>query len=236
MPRTFDTTILAITQETPMDRTFALALPRGEAETFDFTPGQFVVIEDPDEATPRRRAYSISSPPGHAEHLELTVRAMGTFGQRFYDFPVGKTLRMRPPAGKFVLRLEPDEHLVLVGGGSGITPFRSFVGYARARQAPQPITLLHSARRPEELVFREQFESWVGPNFCYIPTVTRPEPGDGWSGRTGRVDKTLLREHVGDAAQARFYACGPAAFVAASLALAEAARVPADRRHKEQWG
>ena len=58
MPRTFETTILANTQETPMDRTFALALPRGEAETFDFTPGQFVVVGPGQMPVPPSDPYS----------------------------------------------------------------------------------------------------------------------------------------------------------------------------------
>ncbi len=74
------------------------------------------------------------------------------------------------------------------------------------------------------------------PWFRYRPTVTRAAEDDPWSGRRGRVDRTLLAEGVTKPPATRFFACGPAAFVKAMLATAADLGVPADRCLKEQWG
>ena len=233
-----DTRIEAVVQETPVDRTLRLTIPAEARDAFAFVPGQFVVLHDPAAPEPRRRAYSISSPPSDAPWLEVTVRDAGGFGHALYGLPVGHALAMRAPAGRFLLVDAPDEHVLMAAGGSGVTPFRSFVGRLRAGRACARATLLQSARVPTELVFRETFEGWAADDdaFTYVPTVTRAPEDESWSGRRGRIDEALLASHAQGAAPVRFYACGPAAFVASMLEAAARLGVPAERIHREQWG
>ena len=42
---------------------------------------------------------------------------------------------MLPPAGKFLPVYGPDQHLICIAGGSGVTPFRGFVREATRRSA-----------------------------------------------------------------------------------------------------
>ena len=233
-----ETEILEVRQTTPIDRTLRLAIPADAREGFAFTPGQFVVLHDLDEEKPTRRAYSISSPPSDAAHLEITVRDMGTYGAALYRHPVGTRLGMRSPAGRFVLQENPDEALLMVAGGSGVTPFHAFVGDLAARGSSTPATLLQSAQQAAELVFHGAFEAWADSHapFTYVPTITRAASDDPWQGRRGRIERDLVAAHIPDPDATRFYACGPGAFVKAMLALAEALGIPKERRHKEQWG
>lgn len=228
----------AIVQETPMDRSFTLRIPRGEEAAYAFVPGQFLLVRDPDHPESGQRAYTISSAPGEGTGLDLTVRDMGRFGHQFYDLPLGKLLLVRPPQGRFVLDLDSGDDLVLVAGGSGVTPFRSFVRHLRALRTQRTVCLVQSARRREELVFREEFERHASelPWFDYLPTVTRADASDPWRGRRGRVDEDLLASRLPEPGRALLYTCGPGEFVKATLAMAEAVGVPADRRRKEQWG
>lgn len=234
---TVSTKILAVRQETPMDRTFVLSIPAEAREAFSFVPGQFVVLRDPEGDPKRRRAYSISSAPGRTDQVEVTVRDMGTFGHTLYDLPVGKALRMRPPAGRFKLQHDAQEHLVLVAAGSGVTPFHSFLGHLDTLTAPPPTTLLQSAKHPGELIFQDEFAAFAAKHGSarYVPTVTRLAPDEAWDGRSGRIDAALVEAHVPDPKRTRFYACGPAPFVKSMLAAAEELGIPAEKRHKEQW-
>lgn len=233
-----ETHVASVVQETPIDRTLRLGVPPEARDAFAFTPGQFVVLHDPREAKPRRRAYSISSPPCDEPFLEITVRDMGTFGHTLYGMPAGSRIMMRAPAGRFVLQEEDGDHVLMAAGGSGVTPFRAFVGSMHARAAGTACTLVQSARVPAELVFHDTFHAWSHAHhpFTYVPTVTRAAADDPWPGARGRIDARLLAPHVRDPARTRFYACGPEAFVQAMLALADALHIPSARQHKEQWG
>lgn len=230
--------IESITQETPIDRTFVLRLQDAEPEVFAYPPGQFVVLTDPAHDEKVHRAYSFSFADRCDGALRITVRDMGDFGAHLYRAEVGTRLMARPPQGRFVLDLEDPTPALLVAGGSGVTPFHAFAEALRAQASAVPCTLIQSARVEDELLFRDSFVELAAttPGFAYVPTLTRAADEAAWSGLRGRIDEALVREHLGDPEQVRFYACGPAAFVKSMLAAADAIGIPKARRHREQWG
>jgi 3-ketosteroid 9alpha-monooxygenase subunit B len=254
-PSVYSIAIGAVRDETPMDRTLSLPVPAGAEKAFQFVPGQFVTVSDPDDDVrpPRKRAYSISSSPtdrgsGGEAVVEITVRDMGDFGARLYRFPVGGRLDVIPPRGRFLL--EPNgpaaaspaaDDLLLLAGGSGVTPFRSFARRIDAAAEPgtkRRTTLVYSGQLPNQLMFDAEFRALAArePWFRYVPTVTRLDAGEPFDGRRGRVDAALMGSLVRDPARTLVYACGPAAFVNAVLDLAKQAGVPAPRTKREVWG
>ncbi len=233
---TYQGRIASVTQVTPLDRSFVITMD-APAGTFAYAPGQFVIVVDPDAAKPLRRAYSLSSAPEEGEDLVVTVRDMGNFGHAFYAFTEGKALLVQAPQGRFVLPPDEAAPLVLVAGGSGVTPFRSYLRHLELVEHGRRVWLFQSAQQPPELVFHAEFARIAdAPWFTYVPTVTRAAAADPWSGRRGRIDAALLAS-VGAAADAvAFHACGPGVFVKSMLALASELGVPKAQQKKEQWG
>jgi ferredoxin-NADP reductase len=230
-----DVKILRVVQETPVDRTFTLAVPPEHAAAFRFVPGQYLTVRDRSERPPRDWHFSLSGAPAPGGTVRVTVRGRGADARRIYDAPAGTVWRARPPAGDFRLVVEPGETLVLAAAGAGVTPFRALIEDLRARGHEDPLWLLHSARCSDELLFREEFTAWAASwaTFHYVPTVTRPRPA--WSGRTGRLGREILAEALARPEHARVYACGPGGFVDHVLDLARALGVPAARLAREQW-
>ena len=243
MPTPYDIAIAAVRDETPMDRTLRLPVPSGAEAAFRFVPGQFVTLSDPgdDVQPPRKRAYSISSSPtesGPGGFVEVTVRDMGEFGARLYRFPAGKHVQVLSPRGKFTLDPAAEDELLLLAGGSGVTPFRAFARFLSATGATRPTCLLYSGQLPEQMIFDAEFRALAArhPWFRYVPTVTRLAPEAPYVGRRGRIDPALVRGQVRDPARVLAYACGPTAFVTGALELARAAGIPEARTRKEVWG
>jgi ferredoxin-NADP reductase len=236
----YDIAIRRVIDETHTDRTFVLPHPPGAERDFAFVAGQFVTVMDPEDDVqpPRKKAFSISSSPLDAGRVEVTVRDMGSFGSRFFRFPPGKVLKVIPPRGQFTLDEAVTDDLLLTAGGSGVAPYRSFVRYLRSVGHARPVTVLYSARVPEDLVFDAEFRRHASeaPWFRYVPTVTRLAPEVPFDGLRGRVSDERVRPLLSDPARTTFYACGPSEFVDAALAIAERLGVPKDRRRKEKWG
>lgn len=230
--------LVRVTQETPQDRTLRLEPPPAERERLQrFVPGQFLVLHDTLDGAPLARAYSLSSAPG--EPLEITVRDMGAYGHHLYGLPPGSVLQASPPRGHFTLEDDVQGPLLLAAGGAGLTPFRSFVRALVARGHAGPVSVLHSVRTPAELLFRAELEALAQahPWLAYLPRVTRPQPGDGWAGLTGRLDAAGLAERLPtNPGHVRLYACGPSAFVEATLAAAASAGLAAGQLRRERWG
>lgn len=224
-------------QETPLDRTFVLRVDAPEG-VFDFQPGQFVIVTDPNAEKPLRRAYSLSSAPEEGPTLSMTVRDMGDFGAQFYRFPAGKQLKAEAPMGRFTLPDAEGVELVMVAGGSGVTPFRSFLVHLAARAHDWRVWLLQSAQQANELVFHDTFAGMADEHdwLTYTPTVTRAPDDDPWQGLRGRFDRERLLATGATLGDAWYYACGPGAFVKAMLALGLDLGVDKKRQKKEQWG
>jgi Na+-transporting NADH:ubiquinone oxidoreductase subunit F len=144
-----------------------------------------------------------------------------------------------PPVGKFLPVYEPDAHLICIAGGSGVTPFRGFVREATRRKLETKISILYSVRTTNDIIFNDEFHQLEmdNPNFDFFVTCTRLSEQDLWTGRRGRINADWVKEHIGNVANAVFYACGPNELVASSqqLVLHELG-IPKNQMLVEKWG
>ena len=226
-----------VTLEVPDAKTIRLQWPAGyQAE---FKTGQFVTCYWPDEPA-YKRAYSLSSCALDQGFYEFTVRRDGKMGTRLVDWiKPGQRLMVLPPAGRFLPVYEPDQHLVCIAGGSGVTPFRAFVREATRRNLATRITVLYSVRTTRDIIFDVEFAELAlqNPQFKFLVTCTRLEPGDPWPGRRGRITPDWVREQLSDPARTVFYACGPTALVEfAEDIVVRQLQVPKAQMRTEKWG
>jgi len=225
------TAVLAdVARATPRTRRLRLALTGGP---FTFRAGQavFAGLAGADTRAP----YSIASPPalGRSGLLELLVPGDGTFGQAGLDpaTVVGATLDIDGPLGRFGV---PDEAagapLLLVAGGTGISPLRSVILDRLGADGRPPATLVYSARTPEEFAFADEFRALAADGRLALhTTVARDERTTAASpARMGRVDAALLRA-VLPARDAVCLVCGPSGFVQAVTATLADLGVPPER-------
>src|SRR3954447_21631601 len=114
------------------------------------------------------RCFSISSPEaGPGERFSITVRAheeglVSKFLVR--EAQPGQIIHLSQAEGEFTLTESPatptNNHLLMISGGSGITPVMSQVrtllrdGYDG--RANRKVTFLHYARSEEDLIFAEE--------------------------------------------------------------------------------
>lgn len=221
--------LLAVARTTP--RTRLLTLDLGPS-SFTFTAGQAVFASV--TGSPSRAAYSIASAPGLARRgrLELLVPAEGAFGHTGFDpaDAVGSALEIDGPFGAFGA---PDElngaPLLLVAGGTGISPIRSVVHDQLARERHGPIALVYSVRTPDEFAFADEFVALEGAGRLTLhATVTRDLQATDIGPRLGRVDDALLRDAL-PAPGAWCLVCGPSGFVQTITAGLERLGVPSER-------
>lgn len=226
-----------VTPEAEGVKTLLLRWPEGY--DVEFKTGQFITLFWPD--TPAyKRAYSLSSCALDRGFFEVTIKREGKMGTRIVDWiKPGDRLGVLPPTGRFLPALASHEHLLCIAGGSGVTPFRGFAREVTRRGLPTRITVLYSVRRPEDIIFRQEFETIARthPNFVFQVTCTRLAPEDAWQGHHGRITPHWVREHLGDPAKTMFYACGPNALVEfAERLVLEDLRIPKDQLRVEKWG
>ncbi|MBP7778338.1 MAG: FAD-dependent oxidoreductase [Acidobacteria bacterium] len=216
----------SVARATPRTRRLRLTLAGG---AFPFRAGQAVVAGLAGAAT--RAPYSIASPPslGMAGALELLVPADGAFGQAGLDPATltGATLEVEGPIGGFGV---PDAAgagpLLLVAGGTGISPIRSVILDRLDQPGCSPATLVYSVRATDDFAFADELAALAGDGRLVLhPTITRDDGPADQPTRLGRVDAALLRAALPNR-RAWCLVCGPAGFVETVTATLEELGVP----------
>ena len=187
----------------------------------DWTPhraGQHVDIrltaEDGYQAV---RSYSIASAPAEGK-LVVTVERLddGEVSPYLVDeLRAGDKVEVRGPiGGYFVWEAELGGPLLLVGGGSGIVPLMAILRQRVAVGSDAAVHVLASWRTADDIIYAAELERLAALDGVEIThTLTRGTPA-GWTGRSGRIDRTMLAE-VGwpPAAAGLSFVCGPTGLV-----------------------
>ncbi|MFD7263908.1 2Fe-2S iron-sulfur cluster-binding protein [Streptomyces sp. NPDC059874] len=121
-----------------------------------YAPGQFLTLRVPGGAA---RCYSLASSPHTGEPMRITAkRVPGGLGSGWIcqEVAAGDELEVLPPAGTFTPGPGGlDRDLLLVAGGSGITPVLSLAKSALAA-GRAGIALVYANRDPESVIFRDE--------------------------------------------------------------------------------
>jgi glycine betaine catabolism B len=208
--------------------------------TFRYVAGQSLVLELAIEGKKVYRSYTIASSPSRPDCLEITVKRVpgGLVSNWLHDhLREGDEVVISGPAGKFSCCFERPDRILMISGGSGVTPVMSMARWLYDTGDPADVVFLHSARTEADLIFRRELELLAArhPRFQLRFTLTDTAP-EGWSGHTGRISLERLRAAVPDFMERSVYLCGPDPFMKATRALLESAGFPMARYHAESFG
>ncbi|MBU6389575.1 RnfABCDGE type electron transport complex subunit D [Patescibacteria group bacterium] len=185
---------------------------------FRFRPGQYMEFTLPHagiDSRGNRRYFTLASSPTE-ESLRLGIKFYpnsSSFKRNLIALQPNQWLMAGQLAGDFTLPDNPEEKLVFIAGGIGVTPFRSMLKYLTDTGARRTVTLLYMNKSAEEIAYADIFheaQAKTGARIVYTLTDTAPP---GWSGRIGRIDERMVREEVPDFADRTFYISGPHAMV-----------------------
>lgn len=196
---------------------------------FDYLPGQYLTFRfDSLAEKPIVRSYTMSSSPCQKEAIAVTVREVeDPFVSRYLcrECQVGDVLRARGPIGRFVFDPKKDHsHLVMVAGGSGVTPFVSIMReHAKTLGelgSPKRMTLFVTFRSLNELMCWEALETLrhvEGVNLVVSLSREKSLLEDSCF-FPGRMSLTLLDQQLGgDYSDTTFMTCGPEALMSSTV-------------------
>ena len=226
-------------QETPDTMTFVFDLG---GQPYSYTAGQFAFFEldklAVEDERGKRRHFTLSSSPTEQGIVQITTKIRGSgFKETLRTASPGLELTLEDARGRFTLPDNVDLPLVYLGGGVGVTPFRSTLRYVTDENLPHKITMLYSAQTSDQIVFHREFNllPQENPNVNIILTVTDPSKDPNWQGETGRIDADKIKKYVKDIPNALFYTCGPPPMVQAIEELLKTMGVSEDRIRVERF-
>ncbi|MDY7230981.1 ferredoxin--NADP reductase [Hyalangium rubrum] len=238
--------VARVVRETPDAVTLVLEDPTGAPVTF--LPGQFFTVLATVEGVPLRRAYSASSAPGAegASRVSLTIkRVPGGKVSNFLNDRIqpGMALEVLGPSGHFT----PDpstggaRHLVLLAGGSGITPLMSIARAALATEPATSVSLIYGNRREQDILFREALAELArGYAGRFRLRYVLSEPPEEWQGGVGMLNRYVLEDELSvlpglDAGPAAWFLCGPEPMMVEARAALRSWGAKPERIHEERF-
>lgn len=211
--------------------------------------GQFVQVGVVINGVKHTRCYSpIDAQGGTRRTLTLTVKAHpdGLVSQYLHrNARTGMVVDLSPASGVFRLPDERPDKIVLISGGSGITPVLSMLSTLIAEGYRGAVVFAHYARSPEDVPHRALLE-WIGRQHDNVDIVLGyPEQGrserlDGapWTCAAipgaKHLDYDELIRIAPSFATAHTYVCGPPALMATVRRIYEAEQLD-DRVHSEEF-
>lgn len=130
--------------------------------SFDFRAGQFLTLMIEIDGVEHRRAYSICTAP-HDGRVAVTVKRIGLVSSYLNErVREGDRLRILGPSGSFGETL--SDEIVLIGGGSGVTPLLS-IARAALQKPHARVSLILGNRTREDAIFHDQLEALADDRF-----------------------------------------------------------------------
>ncbi len=191
-----------IIEETPNIKTFVLK-PK---EEISFVTGQFVEITVPGIG---EAPFTPSSSPHQKGRVELTIMNVGLVTNRLHQMKQGEIVGIRGPYGKgYPLDKMYGKEVLILGGGVGMAPLRSFL--LTLLEQPDKfkrIVLCYGARSPQDIVYKSQFKEWMeDKNLEVYRSVDKAD--HNWKETEGVVTVLLDKFQV-DLGNSVAVVCGP---------------------------
>jgi ring-1,2-phenylacetyl-CoA epoxidase subunit PaaE len=206
----------------------------------EFRPGQFLSVDVTVDGERLRRAYSMASACVADVPVHVTVKRIegGRVSNHLNDtIAEGQELEVLGPSGNFTVepRQVNQRHLVMIAGGSGITPIMSILETVLRLERDSRVTLVYGNRGWDDVIFRDRLAQ-LGDEFGERLVVDHvlERPPEEWSAGKGRLNGDVLEARlqalgIEDEGLVRYFVCGPTPMMDAAHEALERRGVDASR-------
>jgi predicted ferric reductase len=168
--------------------------------------------------------YSLSAAPSN-DYLRVTVKNLGQSSSALAYLKPGTRVFFEGPYGTFVASKASRGHVLLVGGGVGITPIRALLDEL---DPTKEIDVLYRASRDEDILLRKELDviaKKIGARIHYLVGPRSLHP----------MDAKYISKLVPAFKDCDVFICGPAPLVDAVRKAAQESGIPKNRFHDEAF-
>lgn len=234
--KSFDGKLVSVTTLTHDIRLLEVKL----AQPIKFWAGQFVELTVPHAGV--TRSYSMASTQSSPDTVRFIIRKYpeGAFSSLLDgDLVPGTPVTLKGPYGSCFRREERPGPMVLVGGGSGMSPLWAILQDHIESGEQRPIRFYYGARTRKDLFFLDEFAAIAQrlPGFEFIPVLSQAAPEDAWQGETGFVHEAVERIQRARPlpGEVDAYTCGPPPMVDALLPVLLRLGIAPDRTFVDKF-
>lgn len=211
-----------------------------------YKPGQFLTLILTIDGEKIRRAYSLCTSPFVDSELAVTIKAvekgkMSNYVNQYLK--EGDIVEVLEPMGNFTTSfdLNQSRHLILIGGGSGITPLMSLALSTLHAEPKSYASLIYANRNKESIIFYNQLDELkkIFPDRFHLAHILE-HPPVGWTGHNGFIHYDLVQELIHSfpdlgVSSTDYFICGPEGMMQKAVEILQKIGVPKEKIHKESF-
>jgi propane monooxygenase reductase subunit len=205
-----------------------------------FWAGQYVDITLPGGTV--TRSFSMANSPSEGRKLSFIIKKypQGAFSAALDEtLRPGDRLTAKGPYGTCFRREDRPGPMLLIGGGSGMSPLRSILMDHLESGEQRPVRFFYGARNREDLFNLDEFAAVKAklPDFKFIPALSMADGDAGWSGERGFIHEVVARHLKSEnfAGEIDAYSCGPPPMIDAVLPVLQMAGVEPDHIYFDKF-
>src|SRR5260221_318873 len=150
-----------------------------------------------------RRYFTVATSPTETE-IRIGVKfpedKSSSFKKEMLGMRVGSAITASQLSGDLTMPKDTKQKLVFIGGGIGVTPYRSMLKYLLYINEKRDIVLIYSERRKEDMVYQDIFneaKKKLGVKVIYFE-----------SEKKGHITANFIRAEIPDFKDRMFYLSG----------------------------
>lgn len=199
-----------------------------------FRAGQYALLQMPDVVGPR--AYSMSNLSGDGE-WRFMIKHMpdGSGSGWLFNAEIGAELHIDGPYGTAYLREDSPRDIVLLAGGSGLSPMVSIArGAAESGMlSDRKLHVFYGAREEADLCDASVMGAIAAKNARFIAALS--DADQGWDGPRGFLHDVVAADMGDRLKDCEIYFAGPAVMSTAVQKMAHELGVPQDQLHFDEF-
>jgi len=243
--------VLAVENPIKEATTITFDIPSHLYESFNYYPGQHLIIKFIVDGEEVRRSYSLNSCPFKEEALQVTVKRVkkGLVSNYVGDhLKVGDELEVMIPQGRFYADVKEDAYKTyfLFAAGSGITPIISILKSVLIASTNSAVKLFYGNANQDTILFKKELDDLQNQyreRLQVVHTLSNPNVWSTWKqwkGRNGRIDAEAVEWFITNyppiAQTTEYYICGPGAMNVGVRNTLLGLQIPKEQIHIEQFG
>ncbi|WP_105177225.1 MULTISPECIES: anaerobic sulfite reductase subunit AsrB [Clostridium] len=169
----------------------------------DVKPGQFFEV-----SLPKFGEAPISVSGIGENTVDLTIRRVGKVTNEIFNNYVGDKLYLRGPYGNgFNINEYKGKDLIIVAGGTGLSPVKGVVDYfSNNIEEVNSFTLISGFKSPKDILFKSDIKDW-DEKINLIITVDNAD--ENYDGKVGLVTKYIPELDIKDLNNVAVIVVGP---------------------------
>jgi NAD(P)H-flavin reductase len=202
----------------------------------NFEPGQFLHLAldpyDPSGEWPESRVFSIMNSPTRRDEMVILVSGKGEFTKRVIQLKKEDEVWLKLPYGDFSIDNTNKESIVLIAGGTGVSPFLSYLDYCLDKPFDEipPIHLYYGVRNKAYILFKEKLETYRQINQFNYTVYLQEGSENGYE--SGILD---IEQIYNQNKKSTFYLSGPFAMINTFKMFLSEHGVAEDKIRIDEW-